>query len=122
MKNIINFKILLSNFDSKHAPIAATFKSSFVKFGKAKVLNHPKTYKWDNQGAALYHPILNQKDTQEKLGKLRFDLDSSSNTVTIQKAVKQFTQIISECGDKIKKRGTVNKKPKNLGIVKTVLF
>ena len=57
----------------------------------------------------------NQKDTQERLGKLRFDLDSSSNTNAIQKTVKQFTEITSECGDKtlrIKKRGKVNKKPK----------
>ena len=43
MKNIIKFKVLPPNFDSKHAPITATFKSSFVKFGKGKVLNHPKT-------------------------------------------------------------------------------
>ena len=45
MKNI--------NFDFKHASITATFKSSFVKFGKRKVLSHSKTYKWDNQGAVL---------------------------------------------------------------------
>ena len=107
MKNFINFKVLPPNFDSKHAPITATFKSSFVKFGKGKVLNHPKTYKWDNEGADLFHSLLNQKDTQEKLGKLRFDLESYSNTNAIQKTVKQFTYIISECGDKdlrIKKR------------------
>ena len=115
MKNVIKFKVPPPNFNSKHAPITATFKSSFVKFGKGKVLNHPNTYKWDNQGAVLFHSLLNQKDTQEKLGKLRFDLESSSNTNAIQKTVKQFTDIISECGDKtlrIKKRGKVNKKPK----------
>ena len=125
MKNVINFKVLPINFDSKHAPISTTFKSSFVNFEKGKVLNHPKTYKWDNQGAVLLHSLLNQKDTQEKLGKLRFDLDSSSNTNVIQKAVKQFTEIVAECGDKtlrIKKRGKVNKKRKNLVIVRTVLF
>ena len=86
--------------------------------------NHPKTYKWDKQGAVLFHSLPNQKNTQEKLGKLRFDLKSSSNTNAIQKFVKQSTEIISECGDKalrIKKRGKVNKKP-NLGIVRTVLF
>ena len=79
------------------------------------MLNHPKTYKWDNQGAVLFHSLLNQKDTQEKLGKLRFDLDSSSNTNAIQKTVKQFTEFISECVDKTlrtTKRGKVNKKPK----------
>ena len=43
IKNIINFQVLPPNFDSKHAPITATFKSSFVKFGKEKMLNHPKT-------------------------------------------------------------------------------
>ena len=83
MKNVVNFKVLPINFNSEHAPITATFKSSFVKFEKGKVLNHPKTYKWDNQGAVLFHSLLNQKDTQEKLGKLRFDLDSSSNTNVI---------------------------------------
>ena len=115
MKSIINFKVLPPIFDSKHAPITATFKSSFVKFGKGKVLNHPNTYKWDNQGAVLFHSLLNQKDTQEKLGKLRFDLESSSNTNAIKRTVKQFTEIISECGDealRIKKRSKVNKKPK----------
>ena len=115
MKNITNFKVLPPNFHSKHAPITATFKSSFVKFGKGKVLNHPNTYKWDNQGAVLFHSLLNQKDTQEKLGKLRFDLESSSNTNAIKRTVKQFTEIISECGDealRIKKRSKVNKKPK----------
>ena len=45
MKNIINFKVLSPNFDSKHVPITATFKSSLVTFRKGKVLNHPKTYK-----------------------------------------------------------------------------
>ena len=116
-KNIIKFKVLPPSFDSKHAPVTATFISSFVKFGKGKVLNHSKTYEWDNQGAVLFHSLLNQNDTQEKLGKLRFDLDSSSNTNTIQKAVKQFTEIISECDDKtlrIKKRVKVNTKPKKL--------
>ena len=126
MKNVINFKVLPPNFDSKHAPITATFKSSFVKFGKGKVLNHPNTYKWDNQGAVLFHSLLNQKDTQEKLGKLRFDLESSSNTNAIQKTVKQFIYIISKCGDKdlrIKKREVrLIRNPKNLGIVRTVLF
>ena len=58
------------------------------------------TYKWDNQGAVLFHSLLNQKDTKEKLGELRFVLDKSSNTNGIQKAVKQFPEIISECGDK----------------------
>ena len=115
MKNI-NFKVLPHQlWFQAYAPITATFKSSFVKFGKGKVLNHPNTYKWDNQGAVLFHSLLNQKDTQEKLGKLRFDLESSSNTNAIQKTVKQFTDIISECGDKtlrVKKRGKVNKKPK----------
>ena len=116
MKSIINFKVLPPIFDSKHAPITATLKSSFVKFGKGKVLNHPKIYNWDNRGAGLFHSLLNQKDTQEKLGKLRFDLGLSSNTNAIQNTVKKFTEIISECGDKtlgIKKRGKVNKKPKN---------
>ena len=115
MKNIINFKVLPPIFDSKHAPITATFKSSFVKFGKGKVLNHPKIYNWDNRGAGLFHSLLNQKDTQEKLGQLQFDLGLSSNTNAIQNTVKKFTEIKSECGDKavgIRKRGKVNKKPK----------
>ena len=80
------------------------------------MLNHPKTYKSDNQASVLFPSLLKQKDTYEKLGKLRLDLDSSSNTNAIQKAVKQFTEIISECGDKtlrIKKRGQVNKRPKS---------
>ena len=70
-------------------PITATFKRSFVKFGKGKVFSHPKTYKWDNQDVVLFHSLLSHKDTQ-KLEKLRFDLDSSSNTNAIQKAVKQL--------------------------------
>ena len=116
MKNVTKFKVLQPNFASKHAPITATFKSSFVKFEKWKGLNHPKTYKWDNQGAAfLFHSLLNQKDTQEKLRKLNFNLDSFSNTNAIEKAVKQLIEMISECGDKtlrIKNSGKVNKKPK----------
>ena len=104
MKNVIKFKLFLSSFDSKHAPITATFKSSFVKFGKGKVLNHPKTYKWDNQATFLFHSSPNQKSTQEKLGKLRFNSSSSSNRNAIQKAVKKFAEIISECGDQNLKR------------------
>ena len=77
MKNVIKFKVLPPNFDFKHGPITATFKISFVKFGKGKVLSHPKTCKWDNYGAALFHSLLSQNGTQEKLGKLRFDSDSS---------------------------------------------
>ena len=42
VKNI-NFKVLPSNFDSKHASMTAIFKSCFIKFGKGKVLNHRKT-------------------------------------------------------------------------------
>ena len=116
MKNIINLKILPPNLDSKNAPITATFKSSFLKFRKGKVLHHSKTYKWGNQDAGLFLSLLNQKDTPEKLGKLRFDLDSSNNTNAIRKTVKQFNEIISGRGDKtlrIKKRGKVNKKTKN---------
>ena len=55
MKNIMKFKVLPPNFDSKHVPITATFNSSFVKFGKAKVVNHPNICKWDNQSAILFH-------------------------------------------------------------------
>ena len=51
------------------------------------MLNHPKTYKWDNRGAGLFHSLLSQKDTQEKLDKLRFDLGLSSNTNAIQNTV-----------------------------------
>ena len=87
MKNIINFKFLPPIFHSKHASITATFKGFFFKFGKGKVLNHPKTYKWDNRGAGLFHSLLSQKDTQEKLDKLRFDLGLSSNTNAIKKTV-----------------------------------
>ena len=63
------------------------FQRFFFKFGKGKVLNHPKTYKWDNRGAGLFHSLLSQKDTQEKLDKLRFDLGLSSNTNAIRKTV-----------------------------------
>ena len=100
MKNIMKFKVLPANFDSKNAPITATFKSSFVKFGKAKVLNHSNTCKWDNQSAILFHSLQNHKFTQEKLRNMRFILDTSSNTNATQKAVKKLTEIISECGDK----------------------
>ena len=115
MKNIIMFKVLPPNFDSKHAPITATFKSSFVKFEKEKVRNHPKTYISNNQGPALFRSLLNERDTQERLGKLRSELGSSRNTNAIQKSVKQFIEIISESGDKTlrnNKRGKVNKKPR----------
>ena len=50
-----------------------------------------------------------------KLGKLGFDLDSSSNINAVQNAVKKLTEIISECGDKtlwIEKRSKVKKKLK----------
>ena len=66
------------------------------------------------QGVVLFQSLLNQKDTQEKLGKLRFDLNSSNNTNEFQKTVKKFTEIISECANKThrtKKRDKVNKKP-----------
>ena len=72
-------------------------------------------HKWYDQSAVLFQSLLNRKDTQEKLGKLRFDLESSSNTNAIKRTVKQFSEIISECGDealRIKKRSKVNKKPK----------
>ena len=61
------------------------------------MLKHPKACKWDNRAVVLFHSL---KDTQEELGKLRFDLELSSNTNAIQRTVKQFTEIISECGDK----------------------
>ena len=67
------------------------------------------------QGVVLFQFLLNQKDTQEKLGKLRFALNSSNNTNESQKTVKKFTDIISECANKThrtKKRDKVNKKPK----------
>ena len=67
------------------------------------------------------HSILNQKDTQEKLGKLKFDLESPSNTNAIQKTIKQFTDIISECGE-LKREVRLIRNPKNLGIVRTVRY
>ena len=66
MKNVMKFKVLPPSFDSKHTPIIANFKSFFVKVRKGKVLSHPNIYKRDNQGAPLFHSLLNQKDIQKK--------------------------------------------------------
>ena len=89
------------------------------------MLNHPKSSKWDNQGAIIFHSLLNPRKIQQKLGTLGDDLDSSGNTNAIQKAVKKFTEITSKCGDKTlrtKSRSKINKRQKNLDIVGTVPF
>ena len=49
MKNVTDFKVLPLNFNSENAPITAIFKSSFVKAGKRKGLNHPNTYKGNRE-------------------------------------------------------------------------
>ena len=74
VKNIVNLKVLPLNFDSNHAPITATFKSFLVKIGKGKAVNRRKTYKWNNQGAVLFHFLQNQKDTKVKKTRVWFRL------------------------------------------------
>ena len=124
MKNIEKFKVLPPNFDFKNAPISATLRSYFVvKVGKWKVLNHPKKYKWNNQSAVLSHSLLSKVDTQEKLGKLRFD--SSSNTNAIQKAVKYSLIVYRSMAIKLlklKRKERWIRNQKDLVIVRTVLF
>ena len=67
IENVIKFKVLPPSFHSNHSPVTATFKSSFVKFA-----------------GFFFHSLLSQKDIREKLGKLRFYLNSSNNTNAIQ--------------------------------------
>ena len=65
VKNVTDYKDLPHKFNSKDAPITASLKSSFVKVGKGKVLNHPNAYKWDYQGAIICHSLLNPKNSGE---------------------------------------------------------
>ena len=64
VKNVTNFKVLPPNFNFEHAPITASFISSFVKVVKGKMLNQPKSSKWDNQGAIIFHSLLNPRKIQ----------------------------------------------------------
>ena len=97
-------KFLQPDFESKHAPITATFKSSFVEVGKGKMLSHPKTYKWDSPGAVLFHSLLNQKVTQEKENKKPREPWYSEKCSLLRK---QFTRIAK----------LLQKDPKNLYMI-----
>ena len=51
-EKILNFRVLPSTFDSKHSPSIATLKChTKLQTKKGKLLNPPKTYKWDSQNS-----------------------------------------------------------------------
>ena len=58
-EKMLKFKVLNPTFDAEHAPIMATLKLSTSKLGKEKLLNPPKSYKWNDQGCTIFKSILN---------------------------------------------------------------
>ena len=53
-KNILDFKVLPPEFDSKHAPVTTTFKIFELRTEKRKLFNLPKAYKWDSQRGEIF--------------------------------------------------------------------
>ena len=66
-KNILDFKVLPPEFDSKHAPITTTFKISELRTEKRKLFNLPKAYKWDSQRGEIFQSLLNDNETKRQL-------------------------------------------------------
>ena len=66
-QKVENLKILLPEFDTKHTPITATFRSKAIINSIGKLLNPPKAYKWDSQGSANFSCLINCKDSKMKI-------------------------------------------------------
>ena len=66
-KNILDFKVVPTEFDSKHAPITTTFKISELRTEKRKLFNLPKAYKWNSQRGEIFQSLLNDKETKRRL-------------------------------------------------------
>ena len=57
-QKVENLKILPPEFDSKHAPITATFSIKTINNSIGKLLNPPKAYKWDSQGSTIFSSLI----------------------------------------------------------------
>ena len=65
-KIILHFKVLPTEFDSKHASITTTFKISKLRTEKRKLLNLPKAYKRDSQIGEMFQSLPNDNGTKRR--------------------------------------------------------
>ena len=100
VKNILDFKVLPPEFDSKHAPITTTFKISELRTEKRKLFNLPKAYKWDSQRGEIFQSLLNDNETKRRLEVLCDQLKEKNKPGSIQDITKAFTKILTTCADK----------------------
>ena len=112
-EKVLAFKVLPPEFDSKHAPIAATIKTETSNKGKGKLLNPPKAYNWDSQCSKRFIDLMNQKESQIMLGNFSKSLKDYNTVENLQNVTKSFTQFMNNCADKslkLKNRFKKNKK------------
>ena len=100
VKNILDFKVLPPEFDSKHAPITTTFKISELRTEKRKLFNLPTVYKWDSQRGEIFQSLLNDNETKRWLEVLCDQLKEKNKPGNIQDITKAFTKILTTCADK----------------------
>ena len=83
-----NLKILPPEFDSKYAPITATFRIKATNNSIGKLLNPPKTYKWDSQGSTIFSSLITCKDSKMKIKALSETLERNKTVQNLEKAAK----------------------------------
>ena len=104
-EKILNFKVLPPTIDSKHSPTVATFKcNTTLQKKKEKLLNPPKTYKWESQNFPLFKILINSQESQIKIKALCNNLDINKNNSNFQYVIGSFTKFMTECADKTLKR------------------
>ena len=100
LEKLITFKVLPPEFDSKHSPIAATIEIETTKASKGKLFNPPKGFKWDSQCSKLFIDLINQKNSQLRLGTFSESLKNHNTIENLQKITKTFTQFMNVCASK----------------------
>ena len=112
-KNILDFKVLSPEFDSKHPPITTTFKIFELRTEKKKLFNLPKAYKWDSQRGEIFQSLLNDNGTKRRLEALCDHLKEKNKPGNIEDITKAFTKILTTCADKsltLKRRKNTHKR------------
>ena len=102
----------------------ANLKFSTNKLGKEKLFSPSKSYKWSDQGCAIFKSILNLPETKKQITILQEILNRDNNGKEIENITKSFAKVLTKFADKslkIKWRCKGKKKVKNAWYNETCL-
>ena len=100
-EKILNFRVLPQHLTQSTYQL---FLLSNVilnsKLKKGKLLNLPKTYKWDRKNYPLFKILINRKESQTIINILCNDLEINKNNGNFQYVIRIFNNFRNECAFK----------------------